>query len=67
MNEVSTVAEQSGLASSGQVGFTHGPQQVVEAAAAINAKLAVLSEKAGNINQVVTTIPGSRIRPTCCR
>jgi methyl-accepting chemotaxis protein WspA len=31
-------------------------QQVVDAAAAINAKLAVLSEKAGNINQVVTTI-----------
>ena len=31
-------------------------QQVMDAAAAINAKLAVLSEKAGNINQVVTTI-----------
>ena len=60
MNEVSTVAEQSaGLAGSGQVGLTHMEatmQQVVDAAAAINAKLAVLSEKAGNINQVVTTI-----------
>ena len=31
-------------------------QQVMDAAASINAKLAVLSEKAGNINQVVTTI-----------
>jgi methyl-accepting chemotaxis protein WspA len=60
MNEVSTVAEQSaGLAGSGQVGLTHMEatmQQVVDAAAAINAKLTVLSEKAGNINQVVTTI-----------
>ena len=60
MSEVSTVAEQSAaLAGSGQVGLTHMEttmQQVVEAAAAINAKLAVLSEKAGNINQVVTTI-----------
>jgi methyl-accepting chemotaxis protein WspA len=60
MNEVSTVAEHSaGLAGSGQVGLTHMEatmQQVVDAAAAINAKLAVLSEKAGNINQVVTTI-----------
>src|ERR1700704_5811553 len=30
--------------------------QVMEAARSINAKLAVLNEKAGNINQVVTTI-----------
>jgi methyl-accepting chemotaxis protein WspA len=60
MSEVSTVAEQSAaLAGSGQAGLTHMEgtmQQVVDAAAAINAKLAVLSEKAGNINQVVTTI-----------
>jgi methyl-accepting chemotaxis protein WspA len=60
MNEVSNVAEQSAaLAGSGQVGLTHMEttmQQVVEAAAAVNAKLAVLSEKAGHINQVVTTI-----------
>jgi methyl-accepting chemotaxis protein WspA len=60
MTEVSTVAEHSAaLAGSGQVGLTHMEatmQQVVDAAAAINAKLAVLSEKAGNINQVVTTI-----------
>ena len=60
MNEVSTGAEQyAGLADSGQVGLTHMEatmQQVVDAAAAINAKLAVLSEKAGTITQVVTTI-----------
>ena len=31
-------------------------QQVVEAAGAVNSKLTVLNEKAGNINQVVTTI-----------
>ena len=31
-------------------------RQVMEAAGSINAKLAVLNEKAGNINQVVTTI-----------
>lgn len=60
MNEVSTVAEESAaLAGSGQIGLTQMAatmQQVMDAAAAINAKLAVLSEKAGNINQVVTTI-----------
>ena len=60
MNEVSNVAEQSAaLAGSGQVGLTHMEttmRQVVDAAAAVNAKLAVLSDKAGNINQVVTTI-----------
>src|SRR5260370_10615076 len=31
-------------------------RHVMEAAGSINAKLAVLNEKAGNINQVVTTI-----------
>jgi methyl-accepting chemotaxis protein WspA len=60
MNEVSTVAEQSAtLANSGQVGLTRMEEtmrQVMEAAGSINAKLAVLNEKAGNINQVVTTI-----------
>ncbi|MDB6174064.1 MAG: methyl-accepting chemotaxis sensory transducer [Chthoniobacteraceae bacterium] len=60
MDEVSTVAEQSAiLAGSGQVGLTHMEEtmrHVMEAAGSINAKLAVLSEKAGNIGQVVTTI-----------
>ena len=60
INEVSMVAEHSAaLASSGQAGLTHMEatmQQVMDAAAAINTKLAILSEKAGNINQVVTTI-----------
>jgi methyl-accepting chemotaxis protein WspA len=60
MNEVSDVAEQSAtLAGNGQVGLTHMEEtmhQVMEAAGSINAKLAVLNEKASNINQVVTTI-----------
>lgn len=60
MNEVSMVAEQSAtLAGSGQVGLTHMEEtmhQVMAAAGSINAKLAVLNEKASNINQVVTTI-----------
>jgi methyl-accepting chemotaxis protein WspA len=60
MNEVSAVAEQTAsLAGSGQAGLARMEatmQQVTEAAAAINAKLAVLNEKASNINQVVTTI-----------
>lgn len=60
MNEVSNVAEQSAtLAGSGQVGLTRMEgimRHVIEAAGSINAKLAVLNEKAGNINQVVTTI-----------
>jgi methyl-accepting chemotaxis protein WspA len=60
MNEVSAVAEQSAtLANSGQAGLSRMEEtmrQVMEAAASINAKLAVLNEKAGNINQVVTTI-----------
>ena len=60
MNEVSTVAEESAaLAGSGQTGLSHMEEtmhQVMEAAGSINAKLAVLNEKAGNINQVVTTI-----------
>ena len=60
MNEVSTVAEQTaGLANGGQAGLPRMEatmRHVMEAAGAINAKLAILSEKAGNINQVVTTI-----------
>ena len=60
MNEVATVAEQSAvLAGQGQTGLTHMEEtmhRVMEAAASINAKLVVLSEKAGNISQVVTTI-----------
>ena len=60
MDEVSTVAEQSAtLASSGQAGLTRMEEtmrHVMEAAGSINAKLAVLNEKASNINQVVVTI-----------
>jgi methyl-accepting chemotaxis protein len=60
MSEVSTVAEQSAaLAGSGQDGLTRMEEtmrHVMDAAGSINAKLAVLNEKAGNINQVVTTI-----------
>jgi methyl-accepting chemotaxis protein WspA len=60
MNEVATVAEQSAmLAGEGQTGLLQMEEtmrRVIEAAASINAKLAVLNEKAGNIGQVVTTI-----------
>lgn len=60
MDEVSAVAEQTAtLAGGGQAGLSRMEEtmrHVMEAAGAINAKLAVLSEKAGNINQVVTTI-----------
>ena len=60
MKEVSTVAEQTaGLATSGQASLSRMEKimpQVMEAARSINGKLAVLNEKAGNINQVVTTI-----------
>ncbi|MFA6960702.1 MAG: methyl-accepting chemotaxis protein [Opitutaceae bacterium] len=60
MGEVSSVAEQSAtLAGSGQAGLSRMEdtmRHVMEAAGGINAKLAVLNEKAGNINQVVTTI-----------
>ena len=60
MSELSEVAEHSAsLAGSGQVGLTHMEEtmhQVMAAASSINAKLAVLNEKASNINQVVTTI-----------
>ena len=60
MGEVSEVAEQSAhLADSGQTGLSNMEdtmRHVMDAAGVINAKLAVLNEKAGNINQVVTTI-----------
>ena len=60
MNDVAAVAEQSAvLAGQGQSGLTHMAEtmgRVMEAAGSINAKLAVLSSKAGNISQVVTTI-----------
>jgi methyl-accepting chemotaxis protein len=60
MAEVSSVAEQSAeLAGSGQAGLTRMAEtmrHVMEAAASINTRLAVLNEKAGTINQVVTTI-----------
>ena len=55
-----SAAEQAAvLAGSGQHGLTRMEDtmhQVMDAAGSINAKLAVLNEKAGNINQVVTTI-----------
>jgi methyl-accepting chemotaxis protein WspA len=60
MSEVSQVAEETALlAGGGQEGLqrmTETMHNVMEAVRAINAKLAVLSDKAGNINQVVTTI-----------
>jgi methyl-accepting chemotaxis protein len=60
MTEVAGAAEQSAtLAGSGQVGLTQMEEtmhRVMEATGSINAKLAVLNEKAGNITQVVTTI-----------
>jgi methyl-accepting chemotaxis protein WspA len=60
MGEVSTVAEHSAtLAGIGQAGLTHMEEtihQVMAAATSVNTKLAVLSEKAGGISQVVTTI-----------
>ncbi len=60
MSEVSGAAEQTaGLAGTGQVGLSRMEatmRHVMEAAGSVNAKLAALNEKAGNINQVVTTI-----------
>lgn len=60
MSEVSEVADETALlAGGGQEGLqrmTETMHNVMEAVGAINAKLAVLSDKAGNINQVVTTI-----------
>ncbi|WP_293777297.1 methyl-accepting chemotaxis protein [uncultured Oxalicibacterium sp.] len=60
MNEVSIVSEQTAtLAGNGQVGLARMEdtmQSVMEAAGSVSGKLAILNEKAGNINQVVTTI-----------
>jgi methyl-accepting chemotaxis protein WspA len=60
MSEVAEVTERSAvLAGSGQAGLSNMEgtmARVMEAAASINAKLAVLNEKAANITQVVTTI-----------
>jgi methyl-accepting chemotaxis protein len=60
MNEISAVADQTAtLAGSGQKALTmmSGTMGgVMEAAGAVNAKLAVLNQEAANINQVVTTI-----------
>jgi methyl-accepting chemotaxis protein WspA len=60
MDEVSSSAEQAAvLADAGQLGLTRMEEtmhQVIGAAELINAKLATLNEKAGNITQVVTTI-----------
>jgi len=60
LNEVSRGAEETGgLAGSGQAAIARMGgimRQIMEAGAAINAKLGVLSEKTGNINTVATTI-----------
>lgn len=60
MNEVSAGAEQAArLVGSGQAGLTQMEdtmRHVMDAAGSVNAKLAILNEKASNINQVVTTI-----------
>ncbi|HEV8395156.1 MAG TPA: methyl-accepting chemotaxis protein [Vicinamibacterales bacterium] len=60
MSEVFSAAEESAtLAGQGQAGLTRMEatmRQVMDASSSINNKLAVLNEKAGNINHVVTTI-----------
>ncbi|AMP05420.1 methyl-accepting chemotaxis protein [Collimonas pratensis] len=60
MNEVSSGAEEAArLGGAGQVGLTQMEDtmhHVMDAAGSVNAKLAILNEKASNINQVVTTI-----------
>ncbi|WP_408733481.1 methyl-accepting chemotaxis protein [Pseudomonas sp. LS1212] len=60
MTEVTSAADQaSTLAGSGQQGLARMEEtmhQVMGAADLVNAKLAILNEKAGNINQVVVTI-----------
>jgi methyl-accepting chemotaxis protein WspA len=60
MGEVFTAAEESAaLAGQGQAGLTRMEstmRQVMDASSSINNKLAILNEKAGNINHVVTTI-----------
>ncbi|MGK3117319.1 methyl-accepting chemotaxis protein [Pseudomonas corrugata] len=60
MTEVSTAADQASVAAgSGQQGLARMEDtmhSVMGAANLVNAKLAILNEKAGNINQVVVTI-----------
>jgi methyl-accepting chemotaxis protein WspA len=60
MTEVTTAADQASiLAGSGQQGLSRMEEtmhSVMGAADLVNAKLAILNEKAGNINQVVVTI-----------
>ncbi|AIY41436.1 Methyl-accepting chemotaxis protein I (serine chemoreceptor protein) [Collimonas arenae] len=60
MNEVSSGAEEAArLGGAGQAGLTQMEDtmhHVMDAAGSVNAKLAILNEKASNINQVVTTI-----------
>jgi methyl-accepting chemotaxis protein WspA len=60
MNEVGEVAQDTAeLASSGQTGIArmeNTMRQIMEASGSISGKLAVLNEKTGNINTVVTTI-----------
>ncbi|PTQ87876.1 methyl-accepting chemotaxis protein [Agitococcus lubricus] len=60
MGEVSDAAEQAAtLAGAGQLGLTRMEdtmEHVIRAAEVVNTKLAVLNEKASNINQVVITI-----------
>lgn len=60
MNEVSSGAEQAArLVGTGQAGLTQMEgtmHHVMDAAGLVNVKLAILNEKASNINQVVTTI-----------
>ena len=60
MNEVSSGAEEAArLVGTGQAGLTQMEDtmhHVMDAAGLVNAKLAILNEKASNINQVVTTI-----------
>lgn len=60
MTEVTSAADQaSTLAGSGQQGLARMEEtmhQVMGAADLVNAKLAILNEKAGNINQMVVTI-----------
>ncbi len=60
MTEVAGVADHAAsLAGTGHVGLTRmedAMRHVMEAAGSVNGKLGILNEKAGNINQVVTTI-----------
>nr|WP_154744040.1 methyl-accepting chemotaxis protein [Pseudomonas karstica] len=60
MTEVATAADQASVAAgSGQQGLARMEEtmhSVMGAADLVNAKLAILNEKAGNINQVVVTI-----------